>query len=160
MAAPVSTHSVWQALGKQSFAVLSWVTPKGEARSAGIIYLTKDRKLIIGAESDSWKARHIRANPHVSMTVVFKRRVFYLPWIRIPDATIAFRGRARIIEPADVDPQILHELEQGMEPDPERNANTCFIEVTPEGDFVTYGIDVPAAAMGDPAKAMGRAAVG
>ena len=157
MAAPVTTDSVWRALGEQNFAVLSWVTPTGEARSAGIIYLARDRKLIIGTESDSWKARQIRANPHVSMTVVFRRRIIFLPWVPLPDATIAFRGRARIIEPADIDQQTLHELEQGMEPDPERHANTCFIEVTPEGDFLTYGIDVPATQMGDPHKAMGRA---
>ncbi|MGI9341920.1 MAG: pyridoxamine 5'-phosphate oxidase family protein [Gammaproteobacteria bacterium] len=159
MAAPVSTDSVWRALGENAFAVLSWVTPKGEARSAGIVYLVKGRKLIIGTESDSWKARQIRANPHVSITAVFKRRIFFLPWIAIPDATIIFRGRARVIEPKDIDQQILHELEQGMEPDPERNANTCFVEITPAGDFLTYGIDVPAAAMGDPQKAMGRVAV-
>jgi hypothetical protein len=160
MSAPVSTDSVWRALGEQSFAVLSWVTPKGEARSAGIVYLVKGRKLIIGSESTSWKARQIRANPHVSMTAVFKRRIIFLPWISIPDATIAFHGRARVIEPADIDQQILHELEQGMESDPDRNANTCFIEISPEGDFLTYGIDVSTAAMGDPEKAMGRVAVG
>ena len=159
MAAPVTTDSVWRALGEQSFAVLSWVTPKGEARSAGIIYLVKGRKLIIGTETSSWKARQIRGNPHVAMTVVFKRSIWFLPWVSIPDATIIFRGKARVIEPADIDQQVLKELEQGMEPDPERNANTCFIEVTPEGDFVTYGIDVPAAEMGDPHKAMGRVAV-
>ena len=160
MAAPVSTQSVWQALGEQSFGVLSWVNPKGAARSAGIIYLAKGRKIVIGCESDSWKARHIRTNPDVAMTVTFKRRIVYLPWIPLPDATITFHGKARVIEPADVDPQLLHELEEGMEPDPERNANTCIIEITPEGDFVTYGIDIPAAQMGDPHKAMGRAPVG
>ncbi|MDJ0929458.1 MAG: pyridoxamine 5'-phosphate oxidase family protein [Gammaproteobacteria bacterium] len=108
MAAPVTTESVWQALGKHQFAVLSWVTPKGEARSAGIIYLVKDRKLIIGSESTSWKTRHIRANPHVSMTVLSKRRIIFLPWVRLPDATIAFHGRARVIEPADIDQNVLH----------------------------------------------------
>ena len=159
MAAPVTTESVWRALGAHTFAVLSWVTPQGGARSAGIIYLVKGRKLIIGAESTSWKARHIRANPRVSMTVVSGRRIVFLPWISLPDATITFHGRARVIEPTDIDQQILHELEKGMAPDPERNANTCFIEVTPEGDFLTYGIDVPATAMGDPQKATGRVAV-
>lgn len=160
MPAPVTTESVWHALGERSFAVLAWATPKGEARSAGIIYLVKGRKLVIGTESRSWKARQIRANPHVSMTVVFKRRISYLPWVQLPDATITFRGQARVIEPADIDQQVLRELEEGMEPDPERNAGTCFLEITPQGDFVTYGIDVPAAAMGDPERAMGRVSVG
>ncbi len=160
MTSPVTTDSVWQALCSHNFAVLSWVTPAGEARSTGIVYLVKNRKLIIGAESTSWKVRHIRANPHVSMTMVSKRRIIFLPWIPLPDATIAFHGRARVIEPADIDQKILQELEKGMAPDPERKANTCFIEVTAEGDFLTYGIGVPATAMGDPHKAMGRVAVG
>ena len=160
MNAPVTTESVWQALSGESFAVLSWVTPKGESRSAGVIYLVKDNKLVIGTERDSWKARHIRLNPHTSITAVFKRRIWFMPWVHLPDATIAFHGIARIIEPADIDPETLRELEHGMEPDPERNANTCFIEITPEGNFITYGIGVPAMAMGDPAKAMGRAKVG
>ena len=159
MAAPVTTDSVWRALSAHTFAVLAWVTPQGQARSAGVIYLVKGRKLIIGTESTSWKARHMRGNPHVSMTVVSRRRIFFLPWIALPDATITFHGRARIIEPADIDRRVLHDLEKGMAPDPERNANTCFIEVKPEGHFLTYGIDVPATAMGDPQKAMGRVAV-
>ena len=29
----------------------------------------------------------------------------------------------------------IRQLEQGMEPDPERNANTCFIEITPAGSI-------------------------
>ena len=159
MAAPVSTDSVWRALGEQTFTVLSWVTPKGEARSAGVIYLAKGRKLIIGAESTSWKVRHIRANPHVSATVLCKRRILFLPWVKLPDATITFSGHARVIEPGEIDQDTLHELEQGMEPDPERSANSCFIEITPVGDFLTYGIDVPATAMADPHKAMGRVSV-
>ena len=66
---------------------------------------------------------------------------------------------ARIIESAGVDMDILHELEKGMVEDPERVANTCLIEVSPEGDFLTYGIDVSVLAMRDPHKAQGRAPV-
>ena len=34
MTAPVTTDSVWNALGSNLFAVLSWVNPRGAARSA------------------------------------------------------------------------------------------------------------------------------
>ena len=159
MPAHVTTESVWTALAGQMFAVLSWVSPQGFARSAGIVYLVRNGKLVIGAESTSWKARHIRANPKVSMTVTFRRRIALLPWIQLPDATVTFHGTARVIDPAGVDADILHELEKGMVDDPERVANTCLIEVSPEGDFLTYGIGVSVLAMRDPHKAQGRAPV-
>ena len=46
-----------------------------------------------------------------------------------------------------------------MVPDPEREAKTVLIEVTPEGDFVTYGIGVSLMAMRDAEQAHGRAPV-
>jgi len=38
-------------------------------------------------------------------------------------------------------------------------ADSCLIEVTPQGEFVTYGVGVSLMEMRDPAKARGRAAV-
>jgi len=159
MPAPVTTDIIWSALSDHLFAVLSWVTPQGAARSAGIVYLVRDSKLLIGTEATSWKARHIRANPNVSVTATFNRRIPLMPWIRLPDATITFHGKARVIEPADVDAALLHEMEKGMVEDRERVTNSSMIEVTPEGDFVTYGIGVSLLAMRDPRKAQGRAPV-
>ena len=39
------------------------------ARSAGVMYKVKDRKLYVLTGPDTWKVKHIRANPNVSMTV-------------------------------------------------------------------------------------------
>ncbi len=157
MAAPVTTQSVWRALSGHAFAVLSWVTPGGGARSAGIVYLVRDGKLLIGADTDSWKARHIRLHPSVSLTATVAKRVWFMPWLEIPDATITFHGRARIIEHGDIPPDVIEDLTRGMADDPERVAGTCVIEVSPEGDFITYGIDVSVIDMRDPRKAAGRA---
>ncbi len=156
MPAPVTTESVWRALSAHMFGVLSWVAPGG-ARSAGIVYVVRDRKLLIGTDDDSWKARHIRADPRVSVTATFAKRLWFLPWIKIPDATITFRGEARIIESPDVPADLVEDLNRGMAEDPERTAKMCLIEVTPQGDFLTYGIDVSISDMRDPKKAMGRA---
>jgi nitroimidazol reductase NimA-like FMN-containing flavoprotein (pyridoxamine 5'-phosphate oxidase superfamily) len=160
MPAPVTSDSIWKVLSGETFAVIAWVSPNGAARSAGVIYQVRDGRLLIGAEDTSWKVRHIRSNPQVSLTVLSKRRIAWLPWIPLPDATITFHGSARIIEAADVDRDILKALEEGLAEDPEREAHTCLIEISPEGQFVTYGIDVPVMAMRDPAKAQGRAPVG
>jgi hypothetical protein len=42
---------------------------------------------------------------------------------------------------------------------PEIHADTCILEVEPEGQFVTYGVGVPLLAMRDPRKAEGRVPV-
>ena len=159
MSAPVTTASIWRHLSKHHFSVLSWVTPSGAARSAGIVYVVRNHSLLIGTEEASWKAKHIAANPHVSMTVTVHRKILFLPWIQIPDATITFHGRAHIKNADEVDPSVNRDLTRGMVEDPARDQNTCVIEVIPEGEFLTYGIDVSLQAMRDPQKAMGRATV-
>ena len=82
-----------------------------------------------------------------------------MPWLKLPDATITFHGTARVIESADVDPEVSHALHEGMVEDEELVANTCVIEISPAGDFLTYGIDVSLMDMRDPRKAQGRASV-
>ncbi len=160
MPAPITTALVWNEIQKRMFAVLSWVTPKGEARSAGIVYLVKDGKLYIATGNESWKAKHIRKNPNVALNITIPKRIPFLPWIAIPDATIAFHGKARVLAHDLVDPSLVKKLEAGMADDPQRLAESCMLEVTPAGHFVTYGVGVPLMAMRDPKKAMGRVAVG
>jgi len=54
MPASITTELVWAEIEKRLFAVLSYVTPKAEARSAGIVYIVRGRKLYMRARSDSW----------------------------------------------------------------------------------------------------------
>ena len=159
MSATVTTKAVWDILSKNVFAVLSWVTPSGRARSAGIVYIVRNDKLLIGTDTSSWKALHIRKNPSVSITATFSRRIPLLPWIPIPDATITFHGRARVVEPSDVDSSLAADLTKGMVVDNDFLAKTCVIEVSPEGEFLTYGMGVSLMAMRDATKAQGRAAI-
>ena len=82
-----------------------------------------------------------------------------MPWIKIPDATIAFNGTARVVPADESDPEIIKMLMKGMVDDPELVADTCIIEIRPTGHFVTYGVGVPLMDMRDPNKARGRCLV-
>jgi hypothetical protein len=155
----VTTELVWNELGSQIFAVLGMVSARGEARTAGIVYIIHNNKLYISTGKDSWKARHTRGNPHVSLTVPIAKRVPLLPWIKIPAATITFSGKATVHDPEDVEPGFLATLLRGMEKDADRLAEICVIEVEPVGDFITYGVGVTLMQMRDPALARGRTAV-
>ncbi len=110
MPAPIGSDLVWKEIEKRSFAVLSYVNPKHQARSAGIVYFPIDRVLYVRAAKSSWKAKHILLNPHVALNVTISKRVPFMPWIKIPDATIAFSGTARVLPMSDVDPKLLEAL--------------------------------------------------
>ena len=158
MANQLSTDVVWQALEKELFAVLGMVTAAGEARTVGIVYLVRDRKFYIATGAKTWKARHVAANPHVSITIPIAKRIPLLPWVKIPQATITFCGTARVIPAGEVDDELLQAIFRGSISD-DLVAGAVLIEVTPLGEFITYGVDVPLMKMRNPELARGRAPV-
>ena len=157
MSLQLSREFVWQEMQKELFAVLGMVTEKGESRTIGVVYILQDQKLYILTGEDTWKVRHIRQNPSVSVTVPIPKRIPFLPWIKIPSATISFAGRASVVEAEKVGQDVLHALVRGQESDEEKVEAMCVIEIEPVGDLITYGIGIPLMTMREPEKARGRA---
>jgi hypothetical protein len=155
----LSSAQVWQVIEKELFAVIGMVTPNQETRTVGIVYVVRDRKLYIITGKDTWKARHIAANPHVSITIPIAKRIFFMPWMKIPAATITFSGTARVFPVGDAPRDLLAALLRGMADDAALVADSCLIEVTPVKEFVTYGVGVSLMQMRDPEQARGRAPV-
>jgi len=159
MVLQLSSDLVWNSLKQEVFAVLGMVTDKGEARTVGIVYAVFDHKLFITSSKDAWKVRHISQNPHVSLTVPIAKRIPFLPWIKIPAATITFSGVATVQAADCLSKDVQKVLLRGLELDTEKVASMVAIEVKPVGDFVTYGIGIPLMTMRHPDKARGRAPV-
>ena len=160
MTVELTSDQVWETIEKNLFGVIGMVTKESEARTVGIVYVVRDRRLYIGTGKNTWKAKHIAQNSHVSLTIPVHKGIPLLPMIKIPAATITFCGEAKIVDVADVPQEILQAVYRGMAEDPERLADTCLIEVTPVKDFITYGIGVSLMEMRDPEQARGRAPVG
>ena len=160
MTIQLTTEQVWQAIEKELFVVIGMVTAKGEARTVGVVYVVRDRKLYIGTDKEAWKTRHVAQNPHVSLTIPIAKGIPLLPWIKIPAATITFSGTAQVLMPDEVPSDVLEALFRGLASDSDVMTGSCLIEVTPQKDFVTYGIGVPLLQMRHPEKAQGRAPVG
>ena len=154
--AEITTNQVWQEIDKQLFAVLGMVSARKEARTVGIVYMVRNRKLYIGSIKDAWKVRHVQQNPHVSMTIPIHKSIPLMPWIKIPSATITFAGIAQVHEPDEVDAQIVQDLFRGMDSSPETSKPFVIIEVEPVGDFVTFGVGVSLMGMRDIDNAGGR----
>jgi len=150
---PTTAEEIWPHIEKWPFAVLSFVTPKGESRSAGVMYQVRDRKLYVLTGSGTWKARHISHNPNVSVTVTVQRLPIRIR--QVPPAVITFSGVATVLEMNDVDAGLRASLTRGTGEMP----GSCVIEIAPTGRFVTYGIGIPAMQMRLPEKSIARVPV-
>jgi hypothetical protein len=159
MTQQLTSEQVWTELKKELFAVLGMVTAKGEARTAGIVYIVHDNKIYISTRTEEWKTRHIQSNPNVSITVPIAKRIPFMPWMKIPQATITFSGTTKVFEAKNVAGDILHALLHGHESNAEELATLSVLEIEPKGEFVTYGIGIPLIKMSDPKLARGRAPV-
>ena len=159
MTEQLSTSDVWDAIKQEPFAVLGMVTARNECRTVGIIYEVDNQKLYIGTAKDAWKVRHIRRNPHVSITIPIAKRIPLVPWVKIPAATITFSGTAKVLMNEEVSDDLIERVFSYVSHNDKLMATTCLIEVTPEKDFLTYGIGIPLIQMRDHEKSRARVPV-
>lgn len=159
MTKELTSEQVWEVIGKHNFGVLGMVTAKAEARTVGIVYILSERRLYIGTWTEMWKVRHVSQNPSVSVTIPIHKRVPLMPWIKVPAATITFRGQADVVAALDTPRELLAKLYHGVADDREKMARYSLIGVTPVGEFLTYGVGVSLLEMRDPIKARRRVPV-
>jgi len=139
---PDGSEQIWQQLDRASFAVIAYVTPAGEPRSSGVVYKTVGKRLYMAVAPDSWKARHIAAGKHVSVTVPVRRGGILALVLPIPPATISFHATAIAHPAGSVKLGSLAKQLESLLP-PERRDAAVVIELIPEGRFLTYGVGVP-----------------
>ena len=156
MPADISSAQVWSLIGKQAFCVIGFVTTRGEARTAGVIYAVRGRTIYFGTETTAWKTRHLERNPSISITVPVPTWASRIPGLKLPPATITMSGTARVLPREDVTPEIAEELMGKLEPREELLAASSVVEVIPAGDFLTYGVGVSLRTMLRPRDAGGR----
>jgi len=159
MTNPATTDIVWKVIENELFAILGMVTRNRESRTVGIVYIVNDRKFYIGTGLETWKVRHLKENPNVSLTITIAKRVPVMPWIKIPQATITFAGKAVISTGQDAPIDLLQSVFRHLADDQEFMKDNCLIEITPVGEFITYGVGIPLMQMRDPERSRGRASV-
>jgi hypothetical protein len=154
----LTTEQVWHALAKESFAVLSYVTPAGQPRSSGVVYKAIGQRLYVAVAPWSWKAKHVAASGRVAVTVPVRRGGILSLALPIPPATISFQAKA-VVHPSSspVARSLLKEL--GSVIPAERRASASIVEILPEGKFLAYTLGVPLQKMRDPAASLARVPV-
>ena len=155
----ITSREVWKTIAGENFMVIGMVSAKGEARTAGVMHVVDDGRLWFTTNEREWKARHIASNPTVSVTVPIAKRIPFVPWVKVPAATITFTGAAETMPAEQLPSGAKHALLHGLElSDGERGALIA-VGVRPTSDFVTYGVGVSILGMRDTEHARGRASV-
>jgi len=154
----LTSEQVWHAVTKASFAVISHVTPAGEPRSSGVVYITGGDRMYVAVAEDSWKARHIAADGHISVTVPVRRGGILSLLMPIPPATISFPAIAAVRSADDLRGSPMLDRLTPLLP-AERRESSAIIEIRPVGHFVTYGVGVSLTQMREPVLARARVPV-
>jgi len=151
----VTSEQVWHELDRASFAVIGYVTPAGEPRSSGVVYKTAGKRLFVAVAPESWKARHIAAARQVSVTVPVRRGGILALVLPIPPATISFHATAIVHPAGSVKVSAISKELDSLLPS-ERRDSAVVIELTPQGQFLTYGVGVRLMDMQKPELARGE----
>jgi hypothetical protein len=157
----LSSAQVWDVITRNSFAVVSHVTPEGAPRSSGVVYTAIGHRLFVAVGKNSWKARHIARAGQVAVTVTVRRGGPLALLFPIPPAAISFHGSASVHQPGTLPTAQVVEALQKLAPmlPPHQRDEVAVIEIMPEGHFLTYGIGVSLMQMRDPAQASARVPV-
>ncbi len=157
--AHIAPERVWKEVGKQSFMILSHVTPAGQPRSSGVVYRAMGHRLYVVVGSDSLKARQIAEGQRVALTIPVRRGGPLSLVVPLPPGTISFHARVSALRTgADFDITTVSKVFKLMPADERRT--TVVLELEPECEFMTWGVGVSLRKLSDPVGARAHVAVG
>jgi nitroimidazol reductase NimA-like FMN-containing flavoprotein (pyridoxamine 5'-phosphate oxidase superfamily) len=134
-------EEIEELMSKNHFCILATVTRGGKPQSTGVIYCSKGLDLYVYTDEHSAKARNIRGNPSVAVTIPLWGP--NLLWV--PPKSIQFQGVAEILPGDDRVARgvyrftilLMHVSAATFE------TNGCFVHVRPLKHINTYGVGVP-----------------
>ena len=100
----LTSDDVWNAIRSVNFMVIGMVSAQGRGAHRRR-HAPRGRRpaLVHDATTASGRRATSPANPVVSVTVPIAKRVPFMPWVKVPAATITFSGDAEIDSaPADL----------------------------------------------------------
>jgi hypothetical protein len=131
---------VRRAVAKHSFCVLATSSARSRPHAVAILYAAVDLTLYFLVGNNTVKARNVRENPHVAVSIPVRRYPFG------PPMAVQFQGTGEVLAVDDPDVRALIEagrLKRITGYGALETPGACFIRVTPRGRISTYGLGVP-----------------
>lgn len=130
---------IQRAVAKRSFCVLATSSAQNRPHAVGILYASVGLTLYLVVAEDSIKARNVRQNPRVAVSIPVRKYLFG------PPMAVQFQGTARILPPDDPTIRGLAgagRLKKITGPTGLERPGIRFLEVTPGRRVSSYGLGI------------------
>ncbi len=143
---------VREVMKKNMWLVLSTTNEKGNPQSSVIVYKSDGNAIYFTTGVNTLKARNIRRNNNVSVTIPFKMNLLH-KLIPAPPAELHFKAKAQFLERESEEVQTMlarilkYEEKSGI------SSDTVYIKLTPAKKIATYGVGIKLMQLRFPEKA-------
>ncbi len=135
-----SPEAVSREIARHSYCVLATASADGVPHAVSVLYVEVDGHLYVATGHSTKKARNVGANPRVAVTIPVRKYPVGPPF------SVQFQGTARLLERDD--PEVADLLASGklrkvVGYGVLKEADLCFIKITPARRVHTYGLGIP-----------------
>ena len=129
-----------RAVARRSFCVLATSSAEGRPHAVGMLYAAVGLTLYVQIGEDTIKARNVRENPRVAVSIPVRTAPFG------PPMAVQFQGSAQLLGPDD--PQIRELLAAGRlkritSAAGAARPGACYLRITPGRRISSYGLGIP-----------------
>ena len=145
-------NEVMNILKKKNWLVLSTVDENNVSHSSVVVYQSDGKKIYLMTGKNTIKARDIRINNKVSITIPFWKNFFHkiLP---APPAELCFTAFAEIKPFDDEEAKQIFAKYLKYQENVENVDENIWIKITPQKKIYTYGVGIKLLQMRNPEKA-------
>lgn len=145
-------EKVRKILKENMWLVLGTVDIQNQPHSSVVVYQSDGEDLYIQTGSKTLKAKNIKQNKRVSITIPFRKNFFH-KIIPAPPAELHFTASAKFISKDNKKARIILGKYVESADNVEFNDETIWIKITPDNVISTYGVGVYVWNMRKPEKA-------
>ncbi|MHA1347760.1 MAG: pyridoxamine 5'-phosphate oxidase family protein [Candidatus Heimdallarchaeaceae archaeon] len=145
-------QKVKEIIKKNSWCVLSTANSKGNPQSSVIMYQSDGNAIYFTSGEPTLKARNMRKNNNVSITIPFWKNTFH-KFIPAPPAELHFRGKVEFLDRNHEEIQTNLKRFLDFEEKTKMTSEYIYLKVTPGKKIATFGVGIKLLQMRKPEKA-------
>lgn len=140
-------------LKNNRWMTLATANKNGIPQSSVVMYASDSEVIYVMTGNRTKKARNIRKNNHVAVTIPFYKSLLHRLITIAPPAEITFRGTAELLDQSDNEAQKLYKEKMKVDVSNDIQKDSIWIKITPGKRIECYGVGVRLYDLRNPEKA-------
>ena len=140
-------------LKNNRWMTLATANKNGIPQSSVVMYASDSEVIYVMTGNRPKKARNIRKNNHVAVTIPFYKSLLHRLITIAPPAEITFRGTAELLDQSDNEAQKLYKEKMKVDVSNDIQKDSIWIKITPGKRIECYGVGVRLYDLRNPEKA-------